>query len=342
MPTQTLGVTFRYNRTIGRGDNSGTGFSYPVAMARGEEDLMYVLSRGTETARQSMRVTMCTTGEEYIGEFAKGAPGRNEPVYPDAMIWPTSLALDRDGQVYVADDWLHRIAIFNADGESIGKWGTNGSADGELNGPSGMAFDGENNLFLVDSGNNRIQKFTKDGKFLAKWGQEGSGDGEFNLPWGIDIDSKGDVYVADWRNDRIQKFTPDGQFLMKFGTSGNGDGELDRPTGVAVDDDGVVYVTDYGNDRLQVFDGDGQFITTLLGQATISKWGQIKLDANPDMWKEREVAQRLDREQRFWGPIAVEVDDEGEIFVVESSRNRIQVYNKQDPFFLGKFDGGRL
>ena len=342
MPTQTLGVTFRYSRTIGRGDQSGTGFSYPVAMARGDEDLMYVLSRSYETRPDSMRVTICTTGEEYVGEFGKGAPARNETPYPDAMVWPTSIALDRDGQVYVADDWLHRITIYNGDGESIGNWGISGSGEGELNGPSGLAFDGENNLLLVDSGNNRIQKFTKDGKFLAQWGQAGSGDGEFNLPWGIDIDSKGDVYVADWRNDRIQKFTSDGRFLQKFGVSGNGDGELNRPTSVAVDDGGIVYVTDYGNDRLQVFNGDGQFLTTMLGEATMSKWGQTKLDANPDMWNEREVAQGLDREKLFWGPIAVEVDDQGQIFVVESSRNRIQVYNKQDPFFLGKFDGGRL
>ena len=87
MPSQTLGVTFRYSHTIGRGDASGTGFSSPVAMARGEEDLMYVLSRGSEYRPDSMRITICTVGEEYIGEFAKGSPGRNEPLYPDAMVW---------------------------------------------------------------------------------------------------------------------------------------------------------------------------------------------------------------------------------------------------------------
>ena len=342
MPTQTLGVTFRYSHTIGRGETSGTGFTYPVSMARGDEDLMYVLSRSYEGRPDSMRITMCTTDEDYVGEFGKGSPGRNEPAYPDAMVWPTSLALDQEGQVYVADDWLNRISIFSGDGEPRGHWGTSGSSDGELNGPSGLAFDGDNNLFLVDSGNNRIQKFTKDGKFLAKWGQEGNGDGEFNLPWGIGLDSQGQVYVADWRNDRIQKFTPDGQILSKFGTSGKGEGELDRPTGVAIDGDGTVYVTDWGNDRLQVFDGDGGFITTMVGDSAVSKWGQTKLDANPDMWKEREVAQGMDREKLFWGPIAVEVDKSGSIFVVESARNRIQVYQKQDPFFLGQYDGGRL
>jgi sugar lactone lactonase YvrE len=313
-----------------------------VAMARGNEDLMYVLSRSYESRPDSMRITICTVGEDYIGEFAKGSPARNEAPYPDTLVWPTSIALDRDGNVYVVDDWLNCVFILAGDGDPIDRWGAARSGNGKLNGPSGIAFDGEDALYLVDSGNNRIQKFTKDGQFLAKWGQPGSGDGEFNLPWGIDIDTNGDVYVADWRNDRIQKFTHDGQFLMKFGSAGSDEGEFNRPTGVAVDEDGIIYVTDWGNDRLQVFDAEGRFITKMAGDSTVSKWGKTKLDANPDMWKEREVAQGLDREKLFWGPIAVEVDHQGHIFVVESARNRIQVYRKYDPIFLGLYDGGRL
>jgi DNA-binding beta-propeller fold protein YncE len=287
-------------------------------------------------------------GEDYIGEFGTSGPLIGDDVgQPGAsgdapFIWPTSITLDKEGNVYVADEWLNLISIFTRDGEPIGKWGTVGHGDGEMDRPSGLAFDGEDNLYLVDSGNNRIQKFTKDGQFLAKWGREGSGDGEFNLPWGIDIDRNGDVYVADWRNDRIQKFTPDGQFVMKFGCSGTGDGEFNRPTGVAVDKEGVIYVTDWGNDRLQVFDTEGRFVTKMTGDATISKWGKMKLDANPDMWNEREVAHGLDREKLLLKPIAVEVDDQGRVFVVETVRSRIQVYRKLAPSFLGRYDNARL
>ena len=143
------------------------------------------------------------------------------------------------------------------------------------------------------------------------------------------------MYVADWRNDRIQKFSPDGQFLMKFGSSGTGEGEFDRPNDVAVDKDGIIYVTDWPNDRLQVFGVDGSFITVLRGDATVSKWGKDKLDANPEMWGERERSQGLEREKLFWGPSGVEVDDENRVFVCESPRNRIQVYRKQAPTFMG-------
>ena len=338
MPTQISYVQLQYSHTIGRGEQFGPGFTYPVFMARGEGDLMYVLNRASEYNPAGTRISVCTVDEEYVTAFARGVTQQGPHVYNYAdgsLVWPTSLALDKEGNVYVADEWLNRISMFTKDGEYIGKWGTPGDGEGEINRPSGLAFNKDDILYLVDSANNRIQMFTKDGKFLATWGQLGSGDGEFNMPWGIEIDGKGDVYVADWRNDRIQKFTPDGQFLMKFGTSGTGDGEFNRPTAVAVDKGGIIYVADWLNDRLQVFGADGHFITKKTGDATVSKWGKLKLDANPEMWGERERAQGLEREKEFWGPIAVEVDDQNRVFVVESSRNRIQVYRKQVPVFAG-------
>ncbi len=213
--------------------------------------------------------------------------------------------------------------------------GTPGDGEGELNRPSGLAFDQEDNLYVVDSQNHRVQKFGKDGTCLATWGTPGSAEGEFNMPWGIAIDTAGDVYVTDWRNDRVQKFTDDGQFLMTFGTSGSGEGQFDRPTGIAVDREGVIYVADWRNERLQVFNADGDSITHLLGEATISKWGKEKLDANAEMWQQRARAQGLEREKLFWGPIAVAVDDENRVFVAETARSRIQVYHKQVPIFIG-------
>ncbi len=341
MVTQTESVTFQYSHTIGRQETrSGNGFFNPVAIARGEGDRLYVLSRGTETPVfwPCKRVTICTIEEEWIGDF--GEKVHPEDAVPDAIdgafFWPTSVALDSQGNAYVADEWLNRISMFTKDGDWIGRWGTPGHGDGEINRPSGLAFDKNDNLYLVDSRNDRIQVLTKEGKFLSKWGSSGSGDGEFNIPWGITIDHHGDVYVADWRNDRIQKFTPDGQFLMKFGSSGQGDGEFNRPTGVAVDKDGIIYVADYKNDRLQVFDADGSFVTALTGEATLSKWGRERLELNPYMIRGRERAQGLaEREGPFHGPIAVAVDDENRVFVVEVARHRLQVFRKQSGLFYG-------
>ena len=326
MPTVASSVILQYSHTIGRGEQFGPGFTSPVFVARGEGDLLYVLCRASEYRPEGTRITVLTLeDEEYVTAFARGVPaqGPHEFNFDDgSLVWPTAIAFDRDWNVYVTDEWLNRVSIFSKDGDYITKWEERpGSGDGELNRPSGLAFGENDYAYVVDSGNNRIQKFTKDGRFLAKWGMAGS--------------REGDVYVSDWRNDRIQKFSPDGQFLMQFGTSGTGEGQFNRPSGVAVDQDGIIYVADWLNNRLQVFDPEGTFITLKTGDATISKWAKDKLDANPEMWKERERAYGLEREKDFWGPTGVAVDDQNRIFVVESARNRVQVYRKLSPTFVG-------
>ncbi|MCH7844081.1 MAG: NHL repeat-containing protein [Chloroflexi bacterium] len=332
-------INVQYSKTIGRGEQFGPGFNYPVFVARGKEGVMYVLCRGSEFRPEGVRVTVCTTDEEYISTFARGVnfQGPHEFNTDDgSLVWPTCIALDSQENLFISDEWLNRISSFSKDGDYLGKWEEkSGTGDGELDRPSGMVFDADDNLYIVDSGNHRVQKFSKDGKFLMKFGSEGSGDGEFNMPWGIAIDDDGDLYIADWRNDRIQKFSPDGKFLMKFGSSGSGEGQFDRPTGVAVDRDGVIYVADWLNNRMQVFDQEGNFVVAKTGDAGISKWGMDKLDANAEMWGERDRAQGLEREKDFWGPTGVTVDDEGNIFVPESARNRIQVYKTQSPTFAG-------
>ena len=212
--TQISHMNLQYSHTIGRGEQFGPGFTYPIQMARGEDDLMYVLCRSSEYRPEGTRIAVCTVDEEYVNVFARGVPqqGPHEYNFEDgSLVWPTCVAIDSQQNVYVCDEWLNRISIFSKEGEFLGKWEEReGVGDGEVNRPSGMAFDADDNLFIVDSLNHRVQKFTKDGKFLSKWGSEGSGDGEFNMPWGIDIDAHGNVYIADWRNDRIQNFNSDG------------------------------------------------------------------------------------------------------------------------------------
>jgi len=321
--TQTKPAPLTYSHSIGRGEQTGQGFRYPVAMAiNPRTGCMYVANRSYEYRIELKRITMCTVDEEFLGQFSTGGTGDGD------IFWPRGIAVDRDDKVYLSDEWLQRISIWTGEGEYLGKWGTPGSGDGQINRPAGIAFDSQDNLLVVDGSNHRIQKFTKDGRFLGKWGSFGRGDGQLNYPWGVEIDSQDNVFIADWRNDRIQKFSPEGDFLMKFGSSGDGDGQFKRPSGVAVDRDGDIYVSDWGNDRLQMFDSHGNHIYTFLGDATLSKWGVAKLDANNYMWKEREVAWGLEREKFFEHPIAVEVDPQGRILALEPYRTRIQVYTK--------------
>ena len=338
MLTQAVaGRVWDYSHSVGRTSPGGTGFTQPMAAAIGEGDLVYVLSRGSEQISDvpwnrtgvSTRVTALTTGkvpgdEEFVGEFSKYGDRDGQ------FIWPVGIALDSQGNVYVTDEWLNRVSIFDRDGNFLSLWGSFGDGNGEFAGPAGIAIDQKDNLYIVDSRNHRVQKLTKDGMFLAAWGKLGDGDGEFNSPWGITIDGQGYVYVADHKNHRAQKFTPEGEFVAKFGSYGTGRGQLNRPADVAVDPDGDIYVCDWANHRVQAFGPDSRFITSFIGDAQqLTKWAQMTVDANADVMKARRRVYTTEPEWRFAFPTGVTFDPKKErLIVVESQRGRLQIYNK--------------
>ena len=328
----------RYKQTLGLYATEGRGFNFPVDMALSGQRTLYVLNRASTGSNIIYpRVTMVTLESKYLGEFSGSGTGDGQ------MMWPVSIAMDADENLFVSDEYVHKISIFSKDGQFVRRWGEKGTGDGEFHCPSGLTFDRDGNLLVVDSVNNRIQRYTKEGKFLGGWGSEGTGDGKFNLPWGITADRSGDVYVADWRNDRIQKFDSQGKHLASLGSPGRGDGEFNRPTWVAVDQRGNIYVTDWGNERVQVLGPDGSFLAKYRGEAEVSPWAQEYLRNNEE---EREAREQSDLEppielqpdnylrnesanieKLFWAPISVKVDAQGSVYVVENCRHRIQVYD---------------
>ena len=326
-----IGRVYNYDYCIGRPGLAGGAFYFPTDFALGSGLSLYVLSKGNEYP-PSQGITKCTLDHEVLWE------ARGSDFADGNSFWPSSIALDSHEHLYVSEEHAGKIFIFDPDGQLLESWGTKGSGEGELGGPSGLAFDSADNLYVVESLNHRVQSFTRDGRPQGSWGTRGGGEGQLDMPWGIALDGSGDVYVADWKNDRVQKFTTDGQYLASFGTSGTGDGQLHRPTAVAIDREGDVYVTDWGNDRLNIYAADGTFITAFMGDAdTLSPWGQAQVDANPDLPKARKRVD-LTPERRFMRPLAVNVDDEGRIMVLESPRCRIQIYVKERDWVEAQFN----
>ena len=320
LTTVAAGRVFDYSYCLGMYGMSGQGFWTPQDFALADDDTVFVINRGAEELGQ--RISKVTLDHQFLDQF--GAFGRGDGQF----VWPRSIALDGAGSVYATDDFLNRVSIFDPDGTFQCSWGEAGDGKGQLNAPSGMAFDADENLVMVDALNHRVQRFTKDGKYLGGFGCQGADDGQFNMPWGLCLDDCGNIYVADWKNDRVQKFDADGHFVMKFEASASGLGDLHGPTGVAVDSEGDVYVTDWGNHRLQVYGPDGRFITSLVGDAQQpSPWTQTYIDANPDIIKARRRV-NLEPEWRFRRPVAVKIDQQDRIFVLEAARHRLQIYNK--------------
>ena len=253
MLTETVaGRTYDYSHNVGRQAETGMGFSYPVAMALGADGIAYVANRGSESISNvawnrtgiGQRVTKVTLGsqigeEEFLGEFSRYGSGDGQ------LIWPAGITADKQGNLYVTDEWLNRVSVFDKEGNFLHQWDTVQDGDGEPNGASGIAIDGDDTLYITDGRSHKVRKFTTDGKFLGSWGSQGSGESELDSPWGITVDGQGYVYVADHKNHRVQKFTSEGNFVAQFGRPGTKKGELTLPTDVAVDPEGDVYVCDW-------------------------------------------------------------------------------------------------
>ena len=325
------GRVYNYDYCIGRLGIGGNSFLYAVDFALGSAGSLYVLSRGNEFY-PCHGITKCTLDHRFLWD------DRGDSFAGGQAVWPSSVAVDSHEDLYVSDEYTCLIFRYDRDGNFLGSWGGRGTAEGELNAPSGLAFDREDNLYVVDSLNHRVQVFTKEGRFLASWGGQGRGEGRFDMPWGIALDGADNVYVADWKNDRVQKFSHEGEYLASFGGAAVSEDGLQRPTDVAIDAEGDVYVADWGSNRLNIYSPDGAFVTSFMGDADrLSPWAWAEVESNPDYVKARRRVD-LTPERLFLRPVAVNVDDEGRIMVLETHRHRIQVYMKERGFVDAQFN----
>jgi DNA-binding beta-propeller fold protein YncE len=341
MQTQiAAGRVYDFSHAVGRSAASGTGFRHPCAIGTGtgaDADAVYVISRGFEMIPNvhwnrtalGVRVSKVKPGlvsgeEELVTEFSTYGED------PGKVIWPAGIAVDSQGTVYVTDEWLNRISVFDSEGKFLKCWGETGAGERQFDGPSGILIDPQDNIYIVDTRNHRVQKLTKDGAHLATWGELGSAEGQLDAPWGIASDSEGYIYVADHMNHRVQKFAPEGAFVGSFGSPGTGRGELGRPSGVAVDPDGDIYICDWSNNRVQVFAADGRFVTTLLGDAReLSHWAKMTVEANPDAVRRRREVRDPWVEWRLSMPNDLVFDAvHDRLIVADTQRQRIQIYNK--------------
>ena len=337
--TSVAGRTWHFSHAIGRRQGGPDGFMLPIDVAIAPDGVLFVLSRGDEGPwninSPRRRITKVTIDQEVIGEYGKSE-----------FVWAAGIAVARDGNVYVSDEYQNSIMVFSPDGpffyqkgdldpggERIVQWGGRGSEEGKLDGPTGLAFDEDDNLYVVDARNDRVQKFTKDGRFLTCWGSTGTGEGQFNRPWGVTTDREGYVYIADWGNNRVQKFTSDGVFKMSFPSSNGDANDLNHPADVAVDGQGDVYVSDWGNKRVQIYDSDGEVLTALYGDATrFSKSAERYLENNPDTVRGYRMVRDLTVMGRFDRPVGIAVDKQDRIVITDIRRGRLQVYAKDGDF----------
>jgi uncharacterized protein (TIGR03663 family) len=170
------------------------------------------------------------------------------------FVEPRGLAVDQNGNLFVADTKNNRVQKLSPNGEVLGVWGTQGEAPGQFKDPHGIAVAPDGSVYVADTWNHRIQQFDNNGTYIRHWTEPG-----FWGPRAVAVSAEGNVYVADTGNKRISSFTRDGKELETWGTDGSAPKQFIEPVGVAVTDNDEIIVCDTGNRRLQAFLSDGTF-----------------------------------------------------------------------------------
>jgi DNA-binding beta-propeller fold protein YncE len=120
--------------------------------------------------------------------------------------FPTYLALDGDGNLYVADTMKARVVVFDPQGNHLKQLGSRGDAFGMFDKPKGIALDGFGNVYVVDSSWSTVQIFNQRGEVLLFFGGRSRYPGFMQNPTGIAIGRDNRIYVADTFNFRVNVY----------------------------------------------------------------------------------------------------------------------------------------
>jgi len=225
------------------------------------------------------------------GTGTLGFAGDGGPATEAFIKNPTAVALDRHGNLYIADVYNLRIRRVDTDGTISTIMGT-GTSDPQtedrpaietnLDSAYGIAMDAKDNLYVLSRGHSKILRLGNDGiaRRVVGNGESGFGgdggsaiDARIQNPCHLVVDSEGTLFVADTGNHRIRRVTSDGVITTVAGTGEegySGDGgpaikaQLAAPAAIAIDREGNLYIADFINHRIRRLSKDG-IITSIAG-----------------------------------------------------------------------------
>lgn len=314
-----------------RGGADGIGsvarFSYPYGIAADGAGSFYVTDSGNSTIR---KITADGTVSTLAG--SAGVKGDDNGVGTAArFFYPTGIATDTSGSMYIADQGNRAIRKVTPDGKVSTLAG--GDEVGYVDGAgtvarfsgvvSDVTTDDAGNVYVADTDNGCIRKITPAGEVSTFVGAPQIGGGNvdgvgtvarFGAVGGIATDGAGNIYVADTDNRTIRRVSRNGVVSTAFGNAnarGSADGvgaaaRFNNPRGVATDSHDNVYVVDTGNHTIRKITPDGA-VSTLAGTAGVSG-----------------SSDGVGAAARFSSPTRMAIDRAGNIYVVDSGNHTVR------------------
>ncbi len=268
---------------------------------------------------------------------APGYAGDGGPASLASAMNPHSVAVDAEGNVYIADTLNNRIRKVEAETGNITTIAGNGKIEFAGDGgpaikaglafPSGIAVGSDGTLYFADSGNRAVRKITPTGIILTVAGQAGrtgfSGDGSpathatLDFPIGVAVDATGTLYIADSGSQRIRKVSPAGIITTVAGNGYccfSGDGQaatnaaLNLPYDISTDRSGNLYIADRDNQRILRVNAKNGVMTTVAGNGVLGYSG----DGGPAL------------KASLANPMGMTIGRDGSLFIVDQGNHRIR------------------
>jgi tripartite motif-containing protein 71 len=192
-------------------------------------------------AEANRHVVEYTGSGKLLRKWGRGGSG------PGQLHDPDGIAVDREGDVFVADTGNDRIQEFTASGHPIRAWGTKGKDPGQFFAPSDVAIAPSGDVVVADFRNQRIQEFSPKGVFIRQFGNG------LGAPWGVATDTSGRVFAIYMDQMKVRVFSPKGDKLGQWGGFGHRPGQFSEPSDIAVGREGRAFVADTNNRRIQGF-----------------------------------------------------------------------------------------
>jgi uncharacterized protein (TIGR03437 family) len=266
------------------GPATSAALNLPSSVAVDALGNLYIADTANHRVRKVTTSGVITT---VAGNGTAGFSGDGGPATAASLNAPYSVAVDGNGNIYIADTDNQRVRKVSPSGTitTIAGGGEN-PGDGipatsaQLDSPEGVAVDSPGNVYIATGTQVRKVSFAGTISTLAGTGEEGySGDGgpatsaRLNLAWGVDVDASGNVYIADLQNHRIRKVNSGGTITTVAGNgvegySGDGgpatNASLNFPYGVTVDAGGNLFIADSYNSVIRRVNSSG-VISTVAG-----------------------------------------------------------------------------